>query len=86
MTKGQVFVNGRHLARYFVATPDGKSVGPQSRWFVPASWIKPGVDNEVVIFDEHGGNPSKSRAVFDHTRLVVNAKPTMAAADTVHAR
>ncbi len=75
LTKGQVFVNGRHLGRYFVATADGKSVGPQSRWYVPGSWLKPGVENEVIIFDEHGGNPAKSRAVFDHTRHVINAKP-----------
>lgn len=75
VTKGQIFVNGRHLGRYFVATHEGKNVGPQSRWFVPASWLKAGADNEVVIFDEHGGNPAKSRAVFDHTRQVVNAKP-----------
>lgn len=75
LTKGQVFVNGRHLGRYFVATPDGKHVGPQTRWYVPASWLKAGAENEVVLFDEHGGNPAKSRAVFDHTRVIINAKP-----------
>ncbi|MBL8761103.1 MAG: beta-galactosidase [Phycisphaerae bacterium] len=75
VTKGQVFVNGRHLGRYFVATSDGEHVGPQTRWYVPASWLKAGAENEVVLFDEHGGNPSKCRAVFDHARVVVNAKP-----------
>lgn len=65
VTKGQVYINGKHLGRYFVATGDGKSVSPAERLFVPRSWLRPGAENEVVIFDEHGGNPGKCRIVFD---------------------
>jgi hypothetical protein len=61
MTKGQVYVNGRHLCRYFVASGEGKGVPGQERYFVPASWLKAGEGNELVLFDEHGGNPAKVR-------------------------
>jgi len=63
MTKGQVYVNGRHLGRYFVATADGTPVPPQHRLHLPASWLRPGQPNELVLFDEHGGTPTKSRLV-----------------------
>lgn len=63
MTKGQIFVNGRHLGRYFVATKVGKPVPPQSRYYIPASFLKAGDDarNELVIFDEHGHTPGRVR-------------------------
>jgi len=41
--KGCVWVNGHHLGRYW-------EVGPQTRLYLPATFLKPG-DNEVVIFD-----------------------------------
>ncbi|MBX3383221.1 MAG: beta-galactosidase [Phycisphaeraceae bacterium] len=63
MSKGQIYINGKHLCRYWVATADGKPVPPQTRYFVPQSWIMPG-QNEIVLFDEHGGNPAKCR--FTH--------------------
>ncbi len=61
MTKGQLYINGRHLGRYFVATSDGKAIAGQDRYYVPASWLKLGEPNEIVLFDEHGGNPAKVR-------------------------
>jgi hypothetical protein len=61
MTKGQVFVNGRHLGRYFVATATGKRVPPQDRSMIPASWFKADAPNELVLFDEHGGHPARCR-------------------------
>lgn len=61
MTKGQVYINGRHLCRYFVATGDGRAVPGQERYAVPPSWLKPGEPNDLVLFDEHGGNPAKVR-------------------------
>ncbi|CAG0995606.1 beta-galactosidase [Phycisphaerales bacterium] len=61
MTKGQIFVNGRHLCRYFVATASGKRVPPQDRYLIPASWLKSDGNNELVLFDEHGANPSHVR-------------------------
>lgn len=65
LTKGQVYVNGRHLGRYFVATADHHAVPPQSRIFIPGGWLEPG-HNEIFLFDEHGANPSKTRLVLEH--------------------
>lgn len=60
LTKGQIYINGRHLGRYFVASSEGKAVQGQDRYFIPGAWLKP-EGNELVLFDEHGGNPSKVR-------------------------
>jgi beta-galactosidase len=59
LTKGQLFVNGKHVCRYFVATKQGKSVPPQSEYFIPASFLQAEGANELMIFEEHGGSPSK---------------------------
>ncbi|MBX3365597.1 MAG: beta-galactosidase [Phycisphaeraceae bacterium] len=64
LTKGQVYLNDRHLGRYFVATPDGHRVPPQDRIFLPAGWLG-GANNELVIFDEHGAIPGKVRLSVD---------------------
>jgi len=37
MTKGQLYINGRHLGRYLSRTPDGKPVPPQDKYLIPAS-------------------------------------------------
>jgi hypothetical protein len=63
MTKGQAYVNGKHLGRYFVATATGKRVPPQTRLVVPRSWLKPDAANDLVIFDEHGHAPAKVKIV-----------------------
>ncbi|WP_323122260.1 beta-galactosidase [Burkholderia alba] len=44
-TKGVVWVNGRNLGRYW-------SIGPQTRLYCPAPWLKAGA-NEVIVFDLH---------------------------------
>ncbi|WDD92343.1 beta-galactosidase [Burkholderia sp. FERM BP-3421] len=44
-TKGFVWVNGRHLGRYW-------KIGPQHRLYCPAPWLRPGL-NEVLVFDLH---------------------------------
>lgn len=61
MTKGQIYVNGRNLGRYFVACRDGTRVPPQSSYLIPESWVQPGQPNDLLLFDEHGGNPAKCR-------------------------
>jgi hypothetical protein len=61
LTKGQMYINGRHVSRYFVASPDGKPVPPQTQYFIPGPWLKPGAENELLVFDENGGNPSRAR-------------------------
>ncbi|TKC92487.1 beta-galactosidase [Trinickia terrae] len=44
-TKGVVWVNGRNLGRYW-------NIGPQTRLFCPAPWLKQG-ENVVIVFDLH---------------------------------
>lgn len=68
LTKGQIYVNERHLCRYFVATADGKHVAPQHLYHIPAPWIRPDEPNELLVFDEHGGNPSKCRLLYENGR------------------
>lgn len=62
MTKGQVFLNGRNAGRYFVSTRERRQVGPQKRVLLPTSWLKE--ENELVIFEEHGRSPAKSKLVY----------------------
>jgi hypothetical protein len=61
LTKGQLYLNGRHICRYFVATADGKAVAPQTRYYLPQPWLRGDHDNELLLFDEHGGHPSRTR-------------------------
>jgi hypothetical protein len=65
LTKGQIYVNNRHVGRYFVATAAGERVPPQSRYFIPRPWVEPGVLNELLIFDEHGGSAAGCRLIAD---------------------
>lgn len=62
LSKGQAFINGHNLGRYFSATAEGRTVGPQTKLYVPTPWLKAGV-NEAVIFDEHGYEPNKVRLI-----------------------
>ncbi|MCB9847717.1 MAG: beta galactosidase jelly roll domain-containing protein [Phycisphaeraceae bacterium] len=70
MTKGQVFVNGRNLGRYFSATAGGKAVGPQMRLYIPAPWLSTDGENTLEIFDEHGASPKKCSLVFTSDRAL----------------
>jgi beta-galactosidase len=42
--KGFVFLNGRNLGKYW-------EIGPQQTIYIPAPWLKKGV-NEIVVFDQ----------------------------------
>ncbi|MEN0020326.1 MAG: beta-galactosidase [Planctomycetota bacterium] len=64
MTKGRLYVNGNDAGRYFVATADGTEVPPQTRWYVPSTWLSTERENELVLFDEHGGNPGKIKLAY----------------------
>lgn len=72
MTKGQVYLNGHHLGRYWVAGPAGWGQA-QSRWYLPECWLRDDEDNELVLFDEHGGNPGKCRIVADDRPAPIRA-------------
>jgi hypothetical protein len=67
LSKGQLFVNGRNLGRYFTATRTGKAIGPQQKLYVPEPWIHLDRPNEVMIFDEHGFAPVKTKLVLSDT-------------------
>ncbi len=65
LSKGQVFVNGHALGRYFTQTADGKSVSPSVPLAIPSSWLNE-TDNELLVFDEHGNAPSKVKIVVEY--------------------
>ncbi len=77
MTKGQVYVNGRNAGRYFVATADGSAVAPGGNVWIPSSWLVEGL-NTVTLFDEHGGNPGKTKLVIDGDRRPITTGGTPA--------
>ncbi len=58
--KGFVFLNGHNLGKYW-------QVGPQQTLYVPAGWLKKGM-NEVVVFDELKGGHQTLQAL-DHPML-----------------
>jgi beta-galactosidase len=49
--KGHIFVNGHHLGRYW-------KIGPQMSLYCPASWLKKGVNEIIVLDTENTGNRS----------------------------
>jgi hypothetical protein len=59
LSKGQVYVNGENIGRYFTARADGRPVGPQTRLYLPADMVRWDEENDLLIFDEHGFEPSK---------------------------
>ena len=65
LSKGQIYLNGINVGRYFNTTPEGKAVGPQKRYYLSEAWLRTGngETNEIVIFDEHGADPSKGQLV-----------------------
>jgi len=67
LTKGQLYVNGHHLGRYWRSEPGATrtAVPPQSRHYVPRCWVNRDGPNDLLIFDEHGGNPSRVKLVHD---------------------
>jgi beta-galactosidase len=65
MSKGQVYLNGHNVGRYWVATRTGKKVPPQQAYYLPEPWIKTDSPNELLIFDEHGKPPTKCKLVYN---------------------
>lgn len=53
--KGQMYLNGRNLGRYW-------TVGPQQDYYVPVAWLEE--QNELLLFDEAGQTPSRTRLEF----------------------
>jgi hypothetical protein len=67
LSKGQAYINGHNLGRYFTSSGKGKAVGPQKMLYMPESWLKHDTHNELLLFDEHGFDPEKTRIVFNPT-------------------
>lgn len=61
LTKGQVFLNGHNVGRYFAATRDGKKLAGQRGVYLPEPWVHHDRPNVLTIFDEHGAAPSGCR-------------------------
>ncbi|MCP4378851.1 MAG: hypothetical protein GY794_22085 [bacterium] len=53
--KGQIFLNSHNVGRFW-------SIGPQKYYYLPECWLDE--INELVIFDEQGRSPSRSKLVF----------------------
>jgi beta-galactosidase len=64
--KGEVWVNGRPLGRFW-------NIGPQKALYLPASWLQAGA-NEVVVFDLSGA-PGRQLRGLDHPVLDAPVKP-----------
>lgn len=62
--KGHVWVNGRHLGRFW-------KIGPQQSLYVPAAWLKRG-RNEIVVLDLE---PGRQRSVQGLTDPVFDTPP-----------
>jgi len=63
--KGQLWLNGHHLGRYW-------QIGPQEFYKVPTSWLL--AENELLIFEEENASPQEVRRWGDNLaarRLVV---------------
>ncbi|HDZ22326.1 hypothetical protein LCGC14_0203740 [marine sediment metagenome] len=53
--KGQVFLNGRNVGRFW-------TIGPQHYYYLPECWLQQ--QNELLLFTEGGENPSGSRLEY----------------------
>ncbi len=57
LTKGQLYLNGHNIGRYFAATCDGKAIAGQRGLYLPEPWVHADKPNTITIFDEHGAAP-----------------------------
>ncbi|MEO1237978.1 MAG: beta galactosidase jelly roll domain-containing protein, partial [Planctomycetota bacterium] len=65
MSKGQFYLNGHNLGRYFIQTRDGEAVPPQSLYYLPEPWLNEDGDNVLTVFDEHGFPPTDARLAYE---------------------
>ena len=61
--KGQIYVNGKHLCRFFAAV-NGKRIAGQSLYHIPHPLIRAKQPNELMIFEENGASPTKCRLFY----------------------
>ncbi|MEM8738106.1 MAG: beta-galactosidase [Planctomycetota bacterium] len=65
MSKGQLYLNGRNLGRYFIQTRDRQPVPPQLLYYLPEPWLNTDEANELTVFDEHGFPPTNARLAYE---------------------
>lgn len=65
MSKGQIFLNGHNVGRYWVQTKTGKPMPPQSRYYLPEPWLHTDKENELLLFDEHGNTPARCSLIYN---------------------
>ncbi len=65
MSKGQVYLNGHNVGRYWVNTAKGKKVPPQQAYYLPEPWLNTDAPNELLLLDEHGKLPGRCRLVYN---------------------
>ncbi|HET6429361.1 MAG TPA: beta-galactosidase [Phycisphaerae bacterium] len=53
--KGQIYLNGRNVGRFW-------NIGPQEYYYLPEPWL--GAENELLIFEEQGNTPSGSKLEY----------------------
>jgi hypothetical protein len=63
-SKGQIFLNGRNVGRYWLATQTGNKVPPQNEYDLPAPWLDTKSENELILFDEHGRPPTRAKLTY----------------------
>lgn len=59
LSKGQVYLNGHNLGRYWHQTRESKQVRADQRLYLPECWLNLDTHNQLLIFDEHGRTPDK---------------------------
>ncbi len=55
--KGQLFLNGRNLGRFWQVGGYAQGNGVQSRYYIPRSWLR--ASNTLAIFEEYGLPPEE---------------------------
>ncbi len=65
MSKGQLYLNGINLGRYWVATDEGEAVPPQSLYYLPEGYLHTDQPNRLLLFDEHGKSPDACTLVYN---------------------
>lgn len=63
LSKGQAYLNGHELGRYFMSDASGKPVAPGMNLPIPSALLNEDAPNELMIFDEHGFAPAKVRVL-----------------------
>ncbi|MEM7575882.1 MAG: beta-galactosidase [Planctomycetota bacterium] len=64
LSKGQLYLNGHNVGRYFCQTATRAKVPPQSLYYLPEPWLKLDGPNVLTVFDEHGFAPTKAKLTY----------------------